>query len=77
MIEFALRSQNIMTYDEAVLYCLFLDLNGHKDWRIPTVTELSYAGIDNYYLYWTDQTNPLLWGGRGPSRYYVKPVRSI
>lgn len=28
-----------VTYEEAVLYCQFLDYNGHKDWRLPTRSE--------------------------------------
>lgn len=34
--ENALISETEMTYAEALLYCRFLDYNGHKDWRMPT-----------------------------------------
>lgn len=31
--------QTRMTYDEAVMYCLFCDHNGYRDWRLPTWDE--------------------------------------
>lgn len=39
MIEVAPKSEEIMTYAEAVLYCRFLDYNGRNDWRLPTSEE--------------------------------------
>jgi hypothetical protein len=39
MIELALQTQQEITYDEAWLYCITLDYNGHKDWRLPTANE--------------------------------------
>jgi hypothetical protein len=41
MIEIAPRSDNKMTYEEALLYCQFLTHNGHTDWRLPTMAEYS------------------------------------
>jgi|LakMenEpi03Aug12_release.lakeMendotaPanAssembly.Ray.scaffolds.fasta_scaffold00172_89 hypothetical protein len=38
-IEFAPISDNEMSYGEAILYCQFLECNGHKDWRLPTRPE--------------------------------------
>ena len=40
MIEVAPPS-NAMSYDDALLYCQFLEYDGHRDWRIPTVDEWS------------------------------------
>lgn len=41
MIEVAsFEHQNIMSWYDAVLYCQFLDHNGHTDWRMPLADEL-------------------------------------
>jgi hypothetical protein len=39
MIEFAPTFFPQLTYDEAWVYCLTLDYNGHNDWRMPTHKE--------------------------------------
>lgn len=39
MIEIAPVSENEVTYSEAVMYCQFLEYNGHRDWRMPTHDE--------------------------------------
>lgn len=39
MIENADISHHEMTCDEAWLYCLTLEHNGYKDWRMPTYRE--------------------------------------
>ena len=39
MIETAPASYNLMTYDEAVMYCAFCRHDGLSDWRLPTVGE--------------------------------------
>lgn len=67
MIEFAPRSSKLMTYDEAVLYCQFLDYNGHKDWRMATRTE--YNSIRELAGWYVGDT----WG----VKWYVVPVRDI
>ena len=41
MLDFAPHSRTRLTYDEAVLYCFFLDYKGHRDWRLPTEYEYS------------------------------------
>ena len=41
MIELAPSTENEMTYEEAILYCQFLEYDGHRDWRIPTKKEWS------------------------------------
>jgi hypothetical protein len=45
MLELAPEVKQYMTYDEALLYCQFLDHNDHKDWRIPTKAEHDEYGI--------------------------------
>jgi hypothetical protein len=40
MIEMAKSSSSVsMSYNDALLYCQFLDHGGHKDWRMPTEAE--------------------------------------
>lgn len=83
MIEFAPTSKNKMTYDEALLYCQFLDYNGYNDWRMPSVVEYRSDAYQSSSddVHWSDVWNSsdlvdynLLTKGY---RYYVKPVRDI
>lgn len=39
MIELAPILENEMTYNEAILYCQFLEYKGYSDWRLPTKDE--------------------------------------
>ena len=39
VISFAPKSERTMSYDDALLYCLFCRHNGHSDWRLPTYDE--------------------------------------
>jgi hypothetical protein len=39
MIEVAPITYVKLTYEEAILYCQFLEHNGHRDWRMPTYEE--------------------------------------
>jgi hypothetical protein len=39
MLEIAPISDEYFTYDNAVIYCQFLEHNGHRDWRMPTWPE--------------------------------------
>jgi hypothetical protein len=70
MIALAPRSKNIkMTYDEAVLYCKFLDYDGHIDWRLPTWDEYqTNSGIFGWFLD-RKQLSRARWG--------VTPVRDV
>jgi hypothetical protein len=55
-----------LTYEEAELYCQFLEYNGHRDWRIPTLDEHSEE-LTGWY---SPQTSVVY-------RMHVTPVRSI
>jgi hypothetical protein len=47
MIQLAPSSPNIMSYDEALLYCQFLTHSEYNDWRLPTRDEYwRHAGLD-------------------------------
>lgn len=38
-MEEGIKSPHKVSYDEAWLYCMTLNHNGHKDWRLPTEYE--------------------------------------
>lgn len=67
MIEVAPLYVNELTQAEALLYCAFLEYNGHKDWRLPTYLE--YTELDDLGCWHIDRTDKFKW--------YVKPVRDI
>lgn len=68
MIEKAPRSAEPLSYDDALLYCQFLEYDSHRDWRIPTVDE--YHALHIFGWHYDDPS-----AGRGT--YRVTPVRSI
>lgn len=42
-VEFAYsKSIGDMSYDAALMYCFFLEYNGHNDWRLPTFDEVKH-----------------------------------
>lgn len=49
MIELAPQS-DFMTYEEAVLYCMFCTHNGHSDWRLPTYAEWKDADMLGWFV---------------------------
>lgn len=49
-IEKAPGSMVFMSYEEAVLYCRFLEYNDHKDWRLPTEEEYAHHNLYGWYL---------------------------
>lgn len=74
MIEIAPRSLNDMSFEEALLYCIFCDHAGHKDWRLPTSKEYrGYAIIFSWY----DDYSHINFGFSKGFRRYVTPVRTI
>lgn len=69
MIEIAPTSAKPMTYNEAILYCVFCRYGGYNDWRLPTIKE--YHEGNNIWRSWYQ--NEVLEG----SLYNVTPVRDI
>ena len=48
-----------LTYEEAVLYCFSLNIDGKTGWRLPSKEELvqlwSTHELDKYTLYWAQE----------------------
>jgi hypothetical protein len=42
-IEIAPTSNNAMSYDEAMLYCFILNIDGKIGWRMPTAEEYAHS----------------------------------
>lgn len=55
MLEIAnVDNRPLLNYEDALLYVSLLDIDGHKDWRLPTLDEmhlLSNAIDDDMLLY--------------------------
>lgn len=51
-----ISAERYLPYEEALLYCQFLNINDHIDWRLPTVDEL----VSLTYLHLSD--TKLSWG---------------
>jgi hypothetical protein len=64
-VEHGPRSENKMTYDEAIMYCFWFTYNGKKGWRLPTFHEF----LDGNSWYKDAEITKRKW--------YVKPVRDI
>lgn len=70
MIEVAPESDRVMSYNEALLYCQFLDYDGHQDWRMPTEDELS-GDASNWGWYLGDVDAEFI------ANITVTPVRDV
>jgi|694.fasta_scaffold00172_67 hypothetical protein len=75
MLEYAPVFNNYLYHDEAILYCQFLEYNGHRDWRIPTTEEY------HYWQMYVDQVRTARCWHTGMLipwlAYYVLPVRDV
>lgn len=73
-IETAPMSDTNMPFDQAKMYVLFCDYNGHKDWRLPTRDEwTALFGVKSPVLVWLKEEDNLVWD----KDWYVRPVRDI
>ena len=43
-------TENEMTYEEAILFCSFLEYNDHRDWRLPTHEEWREHNLTGWYI---------------------------
>ena len=77
MIEFAPGSEREMTYDDAILYCQFLEYNGHRDWRLPTRQEYEADIANGSAMAWRWFTNRNIDHSAAFTTYWVLPVRDI
>ena len=57
-----------LTYEEAVLYCFLLNIDGKTGWRLPTLREIFTQGLYGWYS--GDDCNRI-------SRGKVMPVRDL
>ena len=51
-LQWGIKTENRMTYDEAVLYCQFLKEDGYGDWRLPTKDEFVYDWCRFNHVIW-------------------------
>ena len=73
MIESARTSPGFLTFDEAWLYCLTLDHNGHRDWRMPTFDErMDFGSIGTWDIMYVWQ---IKYQGEMKDKMCVLPVR--
>ena len=56
-IEFAPAVTEVMSFNQAWLYCLILSHNGHKDWRLPTRDEYENHIETTAHRYSFDQSD--------------------
>lgn len=68
-IEIGPVSESRMSYDEAILYCFSLNIDGKIGWRMPTKSEY----MQTHALGWHVENDSRNWNGC----YKVTPVRDI
>ena len=71
--EIAPKSTEIQaTWDNAILYCTFLEVDGKRGWRLPTKEELNqiYESNNDYepIWYWSSTEND---GNYAGSQYFI------
>jgi len=59
MLEIGPCSSRTLILDEAWLYCITLEHDGHRDWRLPTLQEMNSHQMRNYSG-WTNLYRPIL-----------------
>ena len=70
MIEIVEELSELMTYNNAILYCQFLEYRGHNDWRMPTKEE-----CDDYHIISWCRT--IIQFDRDDGDWAIVPVRDI
>jgi hypothetical protein len=71
MIEIGERTKFEMTYEEALMYCFSLNIDGKIGWRLPTIDEyMNTKGITNSMCWCIGRTS-------GKGKWYVTPVRDL
>ena len=73
MIQIAPSSSDTMSYDEALLYCQFLEYDGHRDWRMPTMDEWTKSDDIKLMSWWIRDPDTIedgIW-------LTVEPVRDV
>lgn len=77
MLEFAAYTNKQMTYAEAILYCQFLEHNGHTDWRMPVFDDLSdvttHLNTGSKYYGWIEDDDLI----NDDVQLSILPVRDI
>jgi hypothetical protein len=68
-IEIAPKSDSQMSYNDAILYCFSLNIDGKIGWRMPTLDEYLGTSAMGWYLYDTCRFSGDL--------YPVTPVREL
>lgn len=64
-------TKDVMTYDEALLYCQFCNEGGYTDWRMPTLKEFAAVKPQCRILTWYVDEQRY----HNIGRYSVSPVR--
>jgi hypothetical protein len=76
MIEFATCSPCRLTYTEALIYCQFLEYNGHTNWRLPTYDDLdvwAHTYNEEYHGWVNNDTLKRI----SVLHFFVLPVRDV
>ena len=67
-----------LTYDEAVMYCFFLEHNGYRDWRMPTMYEFLFTlSLPDSYDIWVWYIGRDSIVSSPSTRHTLIPVRTV
>jgi hypothetical protein len=74
-LQFAPRAERKMTFNDAVLYCQFLEYDGHRDWHLPTRDEYFEPVNGKLPATWFADDERAYSKDNG--EWYVLPVRNV
>lgn len=83
MIEYAPSNNELITYEEAILYCSFCNHGGYNDWRMPTFDEwiehrVGVSSNDKLYRWYVTRERELMIHQQLElHKWYIAPVRYI